>query len=614
MPDFSGLTPQMWFVLVLLISTVILSLLNWLRPDVLAMLILVTIGASQLLEPEQLFSGFSSDAVIALMAVMILSAGLEKSGITTCVSRWILKISREHPNKIMALLMITSGALASFLRSLGTVALFLPIVSRIHARTSISKSRLLMPLGFCAILGSTLTMVGTSSLIVLNSVLKNANIALPDLHHALKPFHLFDVFPIGVALLTAGVIFFLLLGKRFFPQKELNNFNNGTTKAHFMKTYNKGGDIFELRLNDNSPLINATLEKVEITLDTSSSVLAVVCDNETHFPPLRNTVIRADATLAIMGTRDKVSAWAEAYGLRLMPYLNLFADTLHPTRSGLCEAVVPPSSQLIGREVRELHMRRNHHMHVLALYRGNNVILGEELKSLTLRSGDTLGMFSRWDILSDFHKNPDFVVVTTTFPKDETRPEKLPHSLLFFAIALGLVIFGHWPVSVAFFLGAMGMIMSGVLSIDEAYANINWETVFLLSGFIPLGLVMQITGTSAWLTHHIFIIPNDCPVWAIQAGLAIIATLASFSLTNIGATILLVPVALEIATRLGGDPRLYALIVAIASSNTFLISTYQVNALIAGPGGYTRQDFWKVGGAMTFLYWIIMLVTLNLLY
>ena len=141
MPDFSGLTPQMWFVLVLLISTVILSLLNWLRPDVLAMLILVTIGASQLLEPEQLFSGFSSDAVIALMAVMILSAGLEKSGITTCVSRWILKISREHPNKIMALLMITSGALASFLRSLGTVALFLPIVSRIHARTSISKSR-----------------------------------------------------------------------------------------------------------------------------------------------------------------------------------------------------------------------------------------------------------------------------------------------------------------------------------------------------------------------------------------------------------------------------------------------------------------------------------------
>jgi len=609
-----NLTPQMWFVLILLVSTIILSLLNWLRPDVLAMLVLMVIGGSRFLESDQLFAGFSSEAVITLMAVMILSAGLEKSGLTSVISRWILKLSREHPSKIMALLMVSSGILASFLRSLGTVALFLPIVSRIHARTSISKSRLLMPLGFCAILGGTLTMVGTSSLIILNSVLKTANTALPDLHKAIKPFHLFDVLPVGLALLSAGVIFFLLLGKRFFPQKKLKNFNNGTTKAHFMKTYNKGGDIFELRLNEHSPLINATLEKIEQTLDSDSSVLAVICDNETHFPPLRNTIVRADATLAILGTRENVRVWAEAYGLRLLPHLNLFADMLHPTRSGLCEAVVPPSSQLIGQEVRELHMRRNHHMHVLALYRGNTVYLGKDLKALTLRSGDTLGMFSQWDILSDFHKNPDFVVVTTTFPKDETRPEKLPHAIFFFMVALALVIFVDMPVAVAFFVGAMGMIMSGVLSIDEAYTNISWETVFLLAGLMPLGLLMQTSGTSAWLTHYILILHGDFSAWGIQASLAVMATLASFALTNIGATILLVPVALELATRLGGDPKLYALIVAISASNTFLISTHQVNALIAGPGGYKRLDFWRVGGAITLIYWVVMLVALNLMF
>lgn len=609
-----ALTFDMVLVLGILVFTVILSLSNFIRVDVVAVLVLVLLGITRLLPPDQLFSGLSSDAVISLIAVMIIGAGLEKSGVALRVARWILSIGREHPNKISLVLMTTSGLLAAFMRSFGTVALYLPIITRITARTGIPKSRLLMPMAFCAILGGTLTMVGTNSLIVLNGVLKNVHHYASDTVKAIEPFHLFSVFPLGIILLLTGILYFVFIGKRLLPKEQKQSISSGTTKQHFLKTYGKGGDIFELIVTEKSPFVNGTLRDIELALDPSSSILAVAYDKELYFPPLRNITIPEKSILGLMGEKEKISEFAKKYGLKLLPKLDFYSEILHPVRAGLCEAVVPTSSKLIGQELRELHMKRTYQVNVLAVYRGKTVYQGEDLKKLVLRSGDTLGMFCRWEVLADFHKNPDFIVLTTAYPREEIRPKKVGVTLFFFLLSLLLIVVGHYPVSVGLLLGAIGMIATGVLTIDEAYASVSWKSVFLLAGLIPLGLVMQSTHTTEWLTQHTPLLKEDLPGWAIQFGLALLSTGFALIISPIGATIVLVPIALELAINVGADPRVYALIVAIAASNSFLMPTQQVNVLIAGPGGYRAVDFLKVGGGMTLLFWIVMLAAINLFF
>lgn len=606
-----ALTWDMILVLFILTMTIVLSLSNVIRVDVVAVFVLVVLGLTRLLPPEQLFSGFSSEAVISLLAIMIIGAGLEKSGIALKLARWILKSCRERPNQINTLLMVVSGFLSAFMRGLGTVALLLPVVGRITARTGIPKSRLLMPMAFCSILGGMLTMVGTSPLILLNSLLKNSGHHVDGKINGLEPFHLFSIFPIGLALLFVGIFYFILIGRKLLPKEPMNSIYNGTTKKHFLKTYNKGGDIFELIVRPNSPLIGDTLRELEVKMGPALSVLAILREGEVHFPPLRRLVMEPHITLAILGLRDAVLAFAEKHNLEVLPKLNAFLEILHPVRAGLSEAVIPPSSQLIGQALKELHMRRNYQLHVLAVLRGNTLYRGEELQDLFLRAGDTLGIFSRWQALSDFHTNPDFVVLTTSYPREELRPHKRGFAVLFFFLSIILITGGGFPVSVGLLLGAAGMIGTGVLTIDEAYSSVSWKTVFLVAGLIPLGLVMQKTHTTDWITQHAPLLKEDLPNWVVQLGLAFVATGFSWVISGVGATIVLVPIAIDLAHSMGADPRIYALIVAIAASNTFLLPMHQVNALIAGPGGYRMIDFLKVGAGMTILYWFVMLLMIN---
>lgn len=612
-PPVLTLNMEMITVLCILVFIILMSLSNFIRVDVIAVIVLVFIGITRLLSPDQLFSGFGSEAVISLIAVMIVGAGLEKSGIALKASRSILKFGKERPNKIYNVLIIASGLLSSFLRSLGTMALMLPVVTRITERTGIPKSRLLMPMAFCSIIGGTLTLVGSGPLILLNGLLRDASEYLPR-KFALVPFNLFSVFPLGLLLLSMGVLYCIFFGKKLLPKEPMTSITSGTTKSYFMKTYHKGVDIFELKMLPQSPLVNTALRDFEIHLDPSSSVLAVMLGKDLHFPPLRKILIESNAFVAIMGNKENVTKFAEQYGLKLYPRLNVFAELLHPIRSGLSEAVIPPSSQLIGTELREIHMRRNYGLHVLALYRDQKVYRGEELREIILRSGDTLGIFCNWEALSEFHKNPDFVVLTTSYPREELRPNKFWHAFTFFVLSILLIVFGGYSVSVGLLLGACGMIATGVLTIDEAYDSVSWQSIFLLAGLIPLGLVMQTTHTTDWLIQKTFVIWEHLPIFGIQIGLVILTTLFTFVLSGVGTTIVLVPMALELAVRVGADPRIFALIVAVSCSNTFMMPMQQANALIAGPGNYRMRDFIKLGFGMTLVFMTVLLVGVNLLF
>ena len=231
-----------------------------------------------------------------------------------------------------------------------------------------------------------------------------------------------------------------------------------------------------------------------------------------------------------------------------------------------------------------------------------------------LQAGDTAVVHVQWDRLTRLLSDRDFVVVTSDFPQEELRPHKVGWALAFFVLALGLILFSDVRLSLCLLTGAIGMILSRVLSMDEAYQAVSWSTVFLLASLIPLGQAVQNTGTANWIAAYVLILLDGWPLWSLQVGLAVLATAFTLVMSNVGATVLLVPLAISIAVSAGGDPAIFALTVAISTSNSFLIPTHQVNALIMGPAGYRVIDFVKSGGIMTILFLIVSMTGLTLFF
>jgi di/tricarboxylate transporter len=260
-------------------------------------------------------------------------------------------------------------------------------------------------------------------------------------------------------------------------------------------------------------------------------------------------------------------------------------------------------------------MRKTYGLSTHAIHRqGETINQGEGIRDLPLLAGDTLIVHVNWDNLVRLETNRDFVIVTTEYPREEMRPHKVWQALFFFLFALGLVLFSELRLSVSLLSGALGMILSGVLSMDEAYKAVSWKTVFLLASLIPLGMAVENTGTAAWIAQQTLALLGDVPTWVLQAALAGLATFFTLVMSNVGATVLLVPLAVNLAIPAGADPAVFALTVAISTSNSFLIPTHQVNALLMGPGGYRVPDFLRAGGVMTVLFLVVMLVMMNIIF
>jgi len=611
------LTNEIIAVLSILSFAVFLFVFEVLRVDVVALLVLVLLGLSSLvpdynglIPSYQLFDGFSSNAVMSIIAVMIIGAGLDKTGVMGVMAAKILKHAGKTENKVTITLSVCVAYISSFMQNIGAAALFLPVASRISRRTAIPLSRLLMPMGFCAILGGTITMVGSSPLILLNDLLESANLHLPDNAIPMEKFGLFAVTPIGVALVTTGILYFVILGKRVLPEAEKKTLTTENLQ-HYRDVYGIDGRIFEMTVTPESDMVGLMLGEVQAR-GRSGWILGIKTDNTTQIIPSQTTEIRAGSVLAIMGARSEVESYAEQHGLTISPFLNEFADALNPTTAGIAEIVVPPDSELINKTISELDIRRRHGMRVLTVYRIDTVI-DSELSSLQLQAGDTLVVHSRWQDMIKVAKDRRFAVVTD-FPKEEFRTNKLRNASLAFFLAIGLVLFSDLPLSLALMTGAIGMVLGQVLTMEEAYLAVSWQTVFLLACLIPLGMAMEQSGAASYLAAHALDVMDGLPVWMIQLFLAVIATVFTLVMSNVGATVLLVPLAIQIALGIGADPAIFALTVALATSNSFLIPTHQVNALIMGPAGYRVRDFMRAGVGMTILFLVVMLLMLNIFY
>ncbi|MTW20837.1 SLC13 family permease [Allochromatium palmeri] len=621
-------TPEIAWVSAFLLLTIFLFAFEVLSVDVAAITVMVLLGLTSLAAPlmglqqglvpvEHLFDGFASNAVISIIAVMIVGAGLDKTGIMSKVATFIIRVGGSTETRIIPLISGTVGTISSFMQNVGAAALFLPVVSRISARTGLPMSRLLMPMGFCAILGGTITMVGSSPLILLNDLILTSNTALPESVAPMKTFDLFDVTPIGLALLLTGIVYFVLAGRLVLPAHGTDKLEGGDTSHYFAETYGLTNfEIGEFRVpNSDSHLIGMSVDELEQTWRVR--LVAVEKGDGLRFGADsvdRTLGITPGCTLALLGTADSLLDVANANTLTRKRDLDLFAESMSPTKAGVAEIVIPPGSTLIGKTARDVWMRKTYGLSLLAINRGGTQITYKTggVRNTPFAAGDALVVHTTWADLARLEQDRNFVVVTTEYPHEELRPHKVPAALALFVLTISLILFTELRLSVALLVGALGMVLTRVLTIDEAYQAVSWKTVFLLASLIPLGLAVEQSGTAAWIAGQTLAALGDVPIWVVQAALAVLATAFTLVMSNVGATVLLVPLAVNMALGAGADPAVFALTVAIATSNSFLIPTHQVNALIMGPGGYRVTDYMRAGGIMTVLFLVVALTMLNL--
>ena len=614
--DTVPLSFEMMLVIAILAVTIFLFAFEILRVDVAAMCIMVLLGLTTIIpgiEPiihrELLFTGFSSNAVISVIAVMIIGAGLDKTGIMNQVAATILNKGGKTEKRIIPLVSGTVAIISSFMQNIGAAALFLPVVSRISTRTGIPMSRVLMPMGFCAILGGTVTMIGSSPLILLNDLILSANTVLP-VNQQMDTFGLFSVTPVGLALVVTGIIYFMVAGQFVLPANNTaDSSRSSRTTDYFEKLYGIKGELMEVRVTDASPQVGMNIHQVEELQPNTPMMLALYSGDVVKVPPDREEMIWVNTRLGLMGDREQIELYCAENKWEILGEPDRFADVLNAQHGGIAELVIPPGSSLIGQEIGDIKPRRSFGTNILQIFRNEDVIK-RNFRSKKLLAGDTLVVHASWKDLKTLSRNRDFVLATDVRYED-LRTNKIKQAVTFFALALALFFITD-SLSISLLTGAIGMVVSGVLTMDEAYAAVSWQTVFLLASLIPLGIAVEQSGTATWIAQQILMLVGDVPDFVLQVVVAMLSTFFTLVMSNIGATVLLVPLAINIAIAVGADPAMYALIVAISTSNSFLIPTHQVNALLMGPGGYQVADFMRAGGIMTVLFLVVSLLMLNL--
>ncbi|TKR30787.1 SLC13 family permease [Luteimonas gilva] len=606
------LTADMKLVLGLVGLTMALFLFDRIRADVVALVVLVLLGLTGLVAPEDLFGGFSGGAVISVISTMILGAGLERTGALNRLAGWLLRRAHGVEQRLLLLTTAVAGLNSSIMQNPSVMALYLPVASRLSSRTGLALSRLLLPIAAAIVMGGALTMVGNSPLILLNDLLVSANSNLPSGAATLEPLRMFAPLPIGLALLGASLLYFRYYGDKRLSDESEGGVTPARTESYFARAYGIEGDVFELTVSADSPLVGMSLGEAE-SLRGAPLLLALKTGNESRLAPPADARIWVGSVLGAMGPRDKVADFAQNQFLRMSTRLREFRDLFNPSRAGISEAVVPPTSKFIGKTSADLQLRKQSGISLLAINRDKDVIR-DNVRQVPLRAGDMLVLHSIWQDLGEAAAAKDFVVVTD-YPKGEQRPHKFKIAMTIFAITMLLALSSRIPVSIALMTGVAGMLIAGVLHIDEAYAAINWKTVFLMACLIPLGWAMDSSGAAAWIAGHtIARLPEGLPVWVLEIAVGVLTTSFALVISHVGATIVMVPMAVNLALAAGGNPTAFALIVALSASNNFMTASNPVMSMITGPAGYTSKELWKIGGPLALIYIAITVLAVNVMF
>jgi di/tricarboxylate transporter len=588
------LTPEIALTLGIIAVAVILFATETLRVDIIALLVLLTLAITGLVSTEEAFSGFASPAVITVWAVYIVSGGLFKTGVADMLGQRIIRLAGESEPRLILVIMATCGLMSAFMNNIGATAVLLPAVVGISRKAKVPLSKLLIPLSFSSLMGGNMTLIGTPPNILGATIL--ADRGLPS-------FGFFDFTPMGAIVFVTGILYMLLIGRHLLPKKE---------DAEELRKLQMRQYISEVRIKAGSPLTGKNLVESRLGADYDLTVLGISRGGEITTSLQYDSILLPGDLLIVEGAVSDLIQAKDALDLDIEAERKLGFDDIE-AESTIVEATVAPRSPIVGRTLRGMRFRDRYGFSALAIRRQGEVIT-QRLRDVRLRFGDTLLLQGSRHRIPAIQEGDDFLVLEPV-TLDVRRRKKAPVAIGALILVLGLVTIGGFHVATAMVIGSLVMVLSGSLTMDEAYQSIEWRSIFLIAGMLPLGTAMASTGTARYLADSVVSLAGDLGPVAVLAGIYILAGLVTEPMSNAAATVLIVPIAIDTALSLGVNPQTFVMATIIGASTSFLTPVgHQANVLVFGPGGYRFFDYTRVGGLLNIVLLIVTLVFLPMLF
>jgi len=590
---------------VILAAALILFLTDRLPSDLVALLVVVALGVTGVLTPAEAFSGFSRSAVITIIAIFVLTEGLQRTRVTDQVGNVLLKVGGQGEIRLIVTVMLAGAFLSLFMNNIAAAAVLLPAVSGAAKKVSVSKSRLLMPLAFGTILGGMATLLTTSN-IILNSLLHDNNV---------DGYRITDFLPVGSIVVIAGIAYITLFGRKLLPsdsQVERTQAPSAAGASDLVEAYGLGRSLFRARLPEDSSLIGKTLAESHLREDFDVSVVAIERDEKRIFALSPDTTIRSRDILVMEGDE------ADFRKRDVQPYVE-FLPTPHWKESDLesqivevVEAMIAPRSRLIGKTLRDSHFREKYGMSVLAIWRGEEEIFFE-LPDVKLEFGDALLLQGTRDKLAVLADDPDLILLVSKGETAITVPNKgLAAMMIFVATLVFAVIFPDLtgPIMMG---GGLAMMLTGIISTEQAYAAIGWKSVFLVAGMLPMGVALTKTNAAALIAGKLNgLLEGYAPI-VMLGGMILFTMVFTQAINGAVAAAVIGPIAIKVAQQTGTNPRSMVMGIAIACSMAFITPLgHAVNILVMSPGGYKFRDYVKVGLPMTAILFVVVMIFLPL--
>jgi di/tricarboxylate transporter len=587
-------TPQIGLLLFIVAAALVLFSLERVSTDVVALGTLLALILTGLVPANQAFAGFGSDVVIMILGLLILTAALLRTGVVEMSGRALLRLTGEDSHRVLVVITVAVALLSAFISNTAATAFFLPITVGIAARARVSLSKLLMPLAFSSIVTSSVTLVSTSTNIVISGLMTRYQMA---------PMGMFELSPVGVPIAVVGLVYMLFLGRRLIPDR-------GNPKD-LAEEFGLTQYLSEVLILPDSKLIGKTLAESGLGRDLDLTVLRIV-RGESHIAPRAHIRLEAGDVLLVEGQREGILKIKDTSGIDIKADAQLSDPNVEDEDLKLVEVILLPGSRLIGRTLKSYRFRERYGLQVLAINRHRETI-HDKMSEVRLRMGDVLLVQGRRSNIVALADDNAFRILG---PVEEKRPniQRARIAVAIFAGALAAATFNLLDLPVAVLLGAVLAFLTGCITPEEAYREVEWKALILIGSMLGVGSAMDHTGAARFLASQIVTqLGQADPVWMLT-GFFVFTVLLTQPMSNQAAAVVVLPVAIQTAMQLGLNPRTFAMMIAVAASCSYLTPLEPSCLMVYGPGRYRFVDFLKVGSLLTVLIYIVAILLVPLVW
>jgi di/tricarboxylate transporter len=559
--------------------------------DIVTILLVMGMVLTGTLTPAEAFSGFGNDIVITIAGLFILTGGLVKTGVIDVIGRRLHKISGGHEFRLTVLVMLVAAACAAVMKNTTTTAMFVPVVLGLCERTRVPPSKLMMPLAFGAILGGTCTLIGTSTNLAVSGALPRYN---------MQPLTMFELTPVGVAIVCVGMLYMLLIGLRLLPRR---GGADSLTEQYHIREY-----MTEVIVLPTSPLVGKTLADANVGNELDLTVMGILRGTQGRIAPSSDLKIEAEDLLLVQGRIEDIMRVKTEAGIEIKADFKLSDNLLEDEHVELFEAMVLRGSDFVGRTLKGLKFRQRHQLTVLGINR-HGVVLLSKLSAVSLRFGDVLLVQGKRERVEPLAADGQLLLLEDV-SEQRGRAGKRRWALIAFGVFLFFSILHPWnlPLPIAVILGVLIMLASRSVRTQEMYDMVEWRLIVLIAGMISFGVAMEKTHADQYLADIIRHIGEPYGGLAVLAGFFLMTVALTQPMSNQAAALVMLPIAVKTALALGLNPRAFAVTVTYAASCSFLTPLEPACVLIFTPGRYRFFDFVKVGSVLTLAVFAIVML------